>query len=37
MGFIPLFGAMGAAWATVITESLVVVMCFYPVWFKFAR
>ncbi|MEM9567719.1 MAG: polysaccharide biosynthesis C-terminal domain-containing protein, partial [Cyanobacteria bacterium P01_E01_bin.34] len=36
-GLIPIYGALGAAWATVITESCVVLMCFYPIWFKMAR
>ncbi|MEM9535670.1 MAG: flippase [Cyanobacteria bacterium P01_A01_bin.3] len=36
-GLIPIYGALGAAWATVITESCVVLMCFYPIWFKLAR
>jgi O-antigen/teichoic acid export membrane protein len=29
---IPLFGALGAAWATLITEALIVLFCSYFVW-----
>jgi O-antigen/teichoic acid export membrane protein len=32
--FIPSFGANGAAWATLITEAIIVIFCTYFVWRK---